>query len=103
MCSTPLRRLAQDLPVERQHRVAAEHQRPLVRVGTQPAQHRLRLQPSQLQAQILGAVADHLRLVDAADQHVGFDPGSLEQLAAGRTLRGEHEAQRNRHPADATG
>ena len=85
--------LAEDLAVELQHRVAAQHVRrraPLDLPG-----NRLGLEPGQLEADPDGCGGIHNGLVDVGRDDPRVETGRAQGLEPGRAGRGEHECRRH--------
>ena len=82
----PRRRLAEDLPVEREHGVAPDHEGARL-VG----RHRDRLHLGQLERVVGRPGQLHGRLVDPADLDLGVEPGVPQRLQPRRRRGGEDQ------------
>jgi hypothetical protein len=84
-------RLPENLPVEGEHGITAEHKN--VRIGGERGGDGPRLHASQGKAEIRGVVSLYYGLVDAADLHGRVNPGGGEQGAPGRAGGSKHQAR----------
>jgi hypothetical protein len=84
-------RLAENLPAEGEHGVAAEHEN--TGIGGQGGGNGTSLHPGQGEAEVGGVLGLYYGLVNATDLHVNVDTGGAEKSAPSRTGGSEHETR----------